>query len=815
MKTLHVSQKTQLRLGFPRIRAALAGHAASEEARILLETTPLLADGDAIRDALARTAALQSLLDRGEALPLDGLRDPASLLDRATRGGLLEGRELVSVADVCAVVGRVRRFREPRRTLLAPLEDLFDRLPDLGHVATAVNHLCEPDGRIRDEASPALAELRSRAASLHQGLRDRIDRMTRDQQLEEVLQEPWFTLRDDRYVLPVRAERRSLVDGIVHGVSNTAATVFIEPQILVEMNNRLKLLQEEILQQERALLAEVTVIVSRAAEAIHEGVDAATALDCIHARARLAAAWDGRVPSLTEGGEIHLRGARHPLLLLAGGDAACEVVVPNDLDLEDPARVLVISGPNAGGKSVLLSAVGHCVLLTAAGIPIPASGDSRLPVISALSVVLGDLQDLDEHLSTFTGHLSELHRVTEEAAPGDLVLIDEIVTGTEPEQGAALAAGFLLELADRGCSVLVTTHYQKLKALGLTDPRFINGAVGLDPETHRPTYRFAAGLPGVSSPLEVAGGIGVRAAVLARAREFLSGEEDLLQRGLAKIQEQQDDLATLHREAAAAQAATETARRLHEAALVRIEKDAEKEIAARVTAATEEVSEALREVGRIVASLQKGPMRQGLVEERRRQVQTIQKQLEDKAKTLTAQAEGKIAPLAEDAVLSPGDAVFLTTLQRRVEVVDGPDDQGRYRIRFGTMTLRAARQELARDTGAAPKRVAAVRRGTREVRPTSAGAPVEVDLRGARVDEGLERLDKALDEALLGNGSTLRIIHGHGTGAMRDGVRRALDRNSQIVRHRPGRRNEGGDGVTVAYLEDINDELPKVDGPPE
>ncbi len=807
MKTMHVAERTLLRLGFPRIRLALAARAASEEARGHLGAAPLLADGAEIRDALARTAALQALADRGEALPLEGLRSPASLLDRADRGGTLDGAELVSVADVCAVVGRLRRFHAPRREELGPLEDLFDRLPDLGGVAAAINDLCEPDGRIRDEASPELAELRSRAAALHQGLRDRIDRMTKDQDLEEILQEPWFTLREDRYVLPVRAERRSLVEGIVHGVSNTAATVFIEPQALVEMNNRLKLLQEEILQLERALLAEASLRVARAADAIREGVDAAVSIDGFNARALLAASWNGEVPALSDDGGIHLRGARHPLLLLACGD-----VVPNDLDLEDPGRVLVISGPNAGGKSVLLSTVGHCVLLAATGIPIPASGDSRLPVTSALSVVLGDLQDLDEHLSTFTGHLSELHRVTEEAAPGDLILIDEIVTGTEPDQGAALAAGFLLELADRGCPVLVTTHYQKLKALGLTDPRFVNGAVGLDAETHRPTYRFAVGLPGVSSPLEVAEGLGIRTGVLARARDFLSGEEDLLQKGLSQIQEQQDDLAAMHKEAEEARSAATAARNLHEAAEVRIEKEAEKVIAARVTEATAEVGEALREVGRIVASLQKGPVRQGLVEERRRRIQEVHKELEDKANALTAQVKGEALPLEDEAVLSAGDAVFLTTLKRRVEVVDGPDDQGRYKVRFGTMTLRAARTELAKDTGAAPKRVAAVRRGTREERPGPVGSPAELDLRGARVDEGLDRLAKTLDDALLDDRQTIRIIHGHGTGAMRTGVRKALDGSSHVVRHRPGRRNEGGDGVTIAYLEDIDDEPPTSSG---
>ncbi len=809
MKTLHLSPRTLERLGFSKILDTLCAYAASEEARRRVRTISLLADADAMRSLLAQTAALQGLVERGESLPLEGLRDPATLLDRADRGGLLEGTELVAVADICAVVGRVRRYGEARHEDLAPLHHIFDQMPDLGGVAAAVDRLCEPDGRIRDSASPELAVLRSRAASLHQGLRDHIDRMTKDQDLGEVLQEPWFTLRDDRYVLPVRAERKSQVSGIVHGMSNTGATIFIEPQSLVEMNNRLKLLQEEIVQLERVLLGEVTAQVARAAGLIREGVDAATVLDGLHARARLAASWGGRVPDLAESGPLRLREARHPLLLLAGGE-----VVPNDLEMEDPARVLVISGPNAGGKSVLLSTVGHCLLLAAAGIPIPASGDSRLPVISGIYVVLGDLQDLEEQLSTFTGHIAELRRVTEEAAAGDLVLIDEIVTGTDPEQGAALAAGFLLELADRGCPVLVTTHYQKLKALGLTDPRFLNGAVGMDAKTHRPTYRFALGLPGISSPLEVAAGLGIRPAILARAREFLSGEEDLLQRGLARIQEQQDELEALRREATDALAAAATARTRHEAATVRIEKDAAQEVSRRVIESTKEVREALNEVGRIVASLQKGPVRQGLVEERRRRVQDVHKQLETRAKALTAQVEREDAPRNDGAALSPGDTVLLTTMNRQVKIVDGPDDEGRYRVRFGTMTLRATREELV--PGAkGPSRVTAVRRATREERPGPAGGPAELDIRGERVDEGLARLEKALDDALLDDRQTLRIIHGHGTGAMRAAVRKALDRNSQVVRHRAGRRNEGGDGVTVVYLEDIDDEPPKFKGSPK
>ena len=811
MKTLHLSPRTLERLGFSRILDTLCAYAASDEARQRLRAISLLADADAMRTLLAQTAALQGLVERGEGLPLEGLRDPATLLDRAERGGLLEGSELVAVADICAVVGRVRRYGEARHEDLAPLRHIFDQMPDLGGVAAAVDRLCEPDGRIRDSASPELAVLRSRAASLHQGLRDHIDRMTKDQDLGEVLQEPWFTLRDDRYVLPVRAERKSQVSGIVHGLSNTGATIFIEPQALVEMNNRLKLLQEEIVQLGRVLLGEVTAQVASAADLIREGVDAATVLDGLHARARLAASWGGRVPDLAERGPLRLRDARHPLLLLAGGDGG---VVPNDLDMEDPARVLVISGPNAGGKSVLLATVGHCLLLAAAGIPIPASGDSQLPVISGLYVVLGDLQDLEEQLSTFTGHIAELRRVTEEAASGDLVLIDEIVTGTDPEQGAALAAGFLMELADRGCPVLVTTHYQKLKALGLTDPRFLNGAVGMDAKTHRPTYRFALGLPGVSSPLEVAAGLGIRPEILARAREFLSGEEDLLQRGLARIQEQQDELEALRREAAEGLAAAATARTRHEAATVRIEKDAAQEVSRRVIEATEEVGEALKEVGRIVASLQKGPVRQGLVEERRRRVQEVHKQLETRAKALTAQVEGPSAPRDDHAVLSPGDTVLLTTMNRQVEIVDGPDDKGRYQVRFGTMTMRATREELV--PGAkAPSRVTAVRRATREERPGPAGAPAELDIRGERVDEGLARLEKALDDALLDDRQTLQIIHGHGTGAMRTAVRKALDRNSQVVRHRAGRRGEGGDGVTVVYLEDIDDEPLKPQGPLE
>lgn len=794
---LHVDPRTLTRLGFPRILRELASRAATEEGRArALEIRPL-GDPAAIDDISSQVRELMTLLQRGERLDFDGITDLAPLVQRAEKGGILEGLELVRAARFCHGVDRIRRFLVRASAADSRLARRASELPDLRDTAREIDRVLTDDGVIKDSASPQLAELRARAASLQQGLRGRIDHLKNS--LEEFLQDPYYTIWEDRYVLPVIIEKKSNVAGIVHGISRSGATVYIEPQELVDMNNRLKLLKEEIHQMELAILGELSEEVAEVAEPLARAGELLVELDVLNARARLAEHWDGAVPTIVPRGELKLLAARHPILALS------QDVVPNNVVLDQGHRLLIISGPNAGGKSVLLSTVGLCVLLASAAIPIPADGATVLPLFSSLYVVLGDLQDLDEHLSTFTGHLSELRRVVSEARADDLMLIDEIITGTDPDQGAALAASFLMEVAEIGCHCLVTTHYQKLKALGLTDQRFLNGAVGMDIQTHRPTYRFAPGLPGISSPLDVARSLGVAPRILERAETMLSEQGDILQKALAGIQEREQEALRLAQDARKQLEEAENLRARHAAALEQVQKDSRKLIATRYEEAVREVSDALTEVRRVVAELQKGNMRAGLVEERRRRVREVEERLTKKAKEFETPPEEVASIITDDRVLKPGEEVFHTRLARKGKVIDGPDAAGMYRIQMGVMTTRVSLTDLALPKAQPkekPKDSWSRRPPKSNVQYEQVVAAREVDLRGERVEEAVEKLNRALDDAILGNEPELRIIHGHGTGALRAAIRTLLAGNREVVHFRPGEKNEGGDGATIVYFQE-------------
>jgi DNA mismatch repair protein MutS2 len=809
-KKLEVASKTLTRLGYFRILDELANRTATEDGAIRAKALVPMSEGDAIRAISDRVQELLTLLNNGELFSFEGVSNITPLATRGARGGVLEALELVRVSRLCSAAARIRSFL--LKNQVSALQDMAQEIPDLAGLAKDINRVVTDDGMIKDTASPELADMRSRAIGIQGGLRTRIDQLKNS--LVQFLQDPYYTIWEDRYVLPVKIERKSFVSGILHGISRTGATVYIEPTELVEMNNKLKLLKEEIYQVEQALLADLSDLVGHTSQPLLAAQDQLFELDMLRAMADLANAWEGATPSLSEAGKLRLVQARHPILALAG-----KKVIPNDIILEEQERMLVISGPNAGGKSVLLSTVGLCSLLAATGIPIPASSTSILPLFSGLHVVLGDLQDIDEHLSTFTGHLTELDHVTKIANEGDLILIDEIITGTDPDQGAALAASFLQTLAGTGCRTLVTTHYQKLKALGLTDPRFVNGAVGMDSESHTPTYKFSPGLPGVSSPLEVAKSLGVPTHILDQARTMLSDDGDVLQHALNLISKREQEAAAMVDKAAEEAAAAEGLRLKRQEALERIERDVQSMVAKRYKEAVAEVGDALTEVKRIVADLQRGKLRAGLVEERRRRVSSIEERLTKKAKELEEPPKETGAAIPEGQKLKAGTEVFMIKLGRNGKIVDGPDPQGQYRVQLGIMSMRAKISDMKLPkTKSVPAKQK--QRDSWYQKPekssiqvsTYSNASREIDLRGVRVEEGLDRLNKALDDSVLADQPELRIIHGHGTGAMKAAVRSLLSSHPDVVHHSPADRNQGGDGATnVFFSKEAIPKKPQID----
>ncbi len=513
--------KTRADLEWDRILQALADRCTSHLGKRRARALPFAANGSEVRLALAEVREAVDFDIAGEPLPSFDLPEIDAALDRTRIGAPLSNEELRAVIACLGAARMLRRFLHSRRLRAPALDAACATDPSLETLERDLAAAFDPDGTLADRASPRLADLRSERRST----RDRLVRRLEDliNKHTDILQDRFWTERDGRYVLPVRSDAHERFPGIVHTTSASGSTVFVEPRVLVEMGNRQKILDNQVAQEEQAIYASLS---SRVADSVEQTAAAVRAL--AHADLRGAAAKltkdlaltfpEIAEPTASGGASIELRGARHPLLALDGID-----VIPSDLAV-GAGRAMVVSGPNAGGKTVALKTLGLAALMLRAGLPIPAKDGSRVAIFSVVLTDVGDDQSLSKNLSTFSAHVQNLAAILHGTHPGALVLLDELAGGTDPREGEALAAGVLDSLCARGGTVACTTHYEGLKALALGDPRFENASVGFDIATMSPTFRLIVGVPGASSALAVARRFGIPGTVIERAERFLSRE---------------------------------------------------------------------------------------------------------------------------------------------------------------------------------------------------------------------------------------------------------------------------------------------------
>jgi len=443
---VRLSPRTLDDLAFPEVLGALAQRCRTTEGRTRALGRPFLETPEEVAQSLARVGEARMLLQAQLSLPLGGVGEIRGAVERAEKGGLLEPRELVSTARTLFAFARTREALSERAGAAPLLAGVAARLPELERLAARIDRCFETDGEVSERASPALKEARDRIRGLHRAIKTRLDTLLHDERFLGNLREGYYTLRNNRYVVPVLAQARAEIPGIVHNASQSGQTLFVEPQALVGIGNDLAIAQSVALEEERRVLQELSDAVGHESARILEGITAAAELDEVEAAAQLGADLDAATPRLEPpDGSLELVQLRHPLLVLRGKE-----VVANDVRLLDPVRALVVSGPNAGGKTVTLTAVGLCALMLRAGLQIPADATSRLPLFTSVHSAVGDAQDLAQDLSTFSAHVAELRRILEDAAPGGLALIDEIAADTDPREGAALAIAVLEELLGRG-----------------------------------------------------------------------------------------------------------------------------------------------------------------------------------------------------------------------------------------------------------------------------------------------------------------------------------------------------------------------------
>jgi DNA mismatch repair protein MutS2 len=809
-----LDETSRAALDWPELLARLAAEAESDAGRAACLALPLAADADEARRRQAAVAELAAVLRRGESLPSLAVPVIEGLLASAEKGMALGADEVRPVGVVCAAADGVRRFfRGEGRPLNRPptpeVDALVEGVDAQPALAYAIRETFDAAGEIRDAVSPELARLRREREQLSGRARVAIEELMRADEYASVLQDTFFTIRSERYVLPLKASAKSMGLGIVHDTSRTGETVFVEPTALVAVNNRLKVAELEIKRESRRILEELTAQVAAAAPGLRATAAALAGLDVRAAQARLGLAYDGAPVDIVAEAVIDLRAARHPLLVLRAGQAPRSRIVANDVALGGAAaRLLVVSGPNAGGKTVLLKTAGLAALMVRAGLLLPAAAGSKVGFFDAVLADIGDRQSVMGDLSTFSAHLANvgaiLRRAGAGAAPAALILFDELMAGTNPDQGAALARATAETLADGPGLAVITTHYDSLKALAEGDPRFANAGMEYDLEHLRPTFRLAVGTPGRSYALDIAARMGLPEPLLARARALAGASSVGLEAVIAELAAREAELSRETRklsDARAALASTEEEQRAATDALAARERELGRHTREAIEAAVREAREALRA---IVRDAQKAGSA--------RAAEAARASVAEAAREALGRLPAPAAPPAEAAAatLAPGTRVFVPSLRAQGVVAKGPAAKGRVKVTVGAMTVEVDAAELEKGKGKgettarrpAPRAAGAAPAAAGED-PLALAIPSganTLDLRGQRADDAVAAVESYLDRAALDGPSPVFLIHGHGTGALRKQVRAYLDGSPYVARWAPGEPRQGGDGVSVVEL---------------
>jgi DNA mismatch repair protein MutS2 len=793
-------EKAALDLEWAALLDRIAGRTVGESGAARVRA---LAPADTLDEARARgdlTRHALELAEEGARMPVVALPHFGELLDRLARGGVATGREFADLRRLLEAARALRAFSgahaESRPALAAALAT--DRALDglLGEIDQAVDEA----GDVMDRASPELARARKKARDARRELLARLgELLNRYTTMGDVLRDRYYTERDGRYVLPVRSDAPFRVDGIVLGSSASGGTLYVEPREVTEIGNRMRMAEAEVEREAARVLGALSISARAHVEALRKAAEAATVADVLTALASFGTSAEATALSIDEGRAIDLRLMRHPLLV--GGEFP---VVPSDIRLAE-GRGLVISGPNAGGKTVALKCLGLAAWMVRAGIPVPADPESKVGFFEPILTDIGDEQSLAQSLSTFSAHATRLASYVACAARGTLVLVDEVAAGTDPDEGAALAAAVLEALVSAGAAVATTTHYERLKQLAVRDARFENASVGFDFDTMRPTFRLTLGIPGASSALAVAFRYGIPKEIIARA-EALLPEENL--RRDALLGEIELDRARAEADRRAAEALVREQEKLRNDLDSEVRRAREQE-RARLAREGHELTTAVRQAR---AQLRDATDRLKKGGGDRSELRDIERAVNASAGEVAVGGRIEAAlrgqqddetPLTEAEIL-PGKTVFVPKLRTHAQILEAPV-RGQVRVAAGAMKLTLRIDELAPGKAGARAPSAPTKKPKVKAMPARTDAtPVRVDsntcdVRGLRVDEAIDRVDAFIDRLLSEGDPAGFVLHGHGTGALKVAIRAQLGAHRCVATARAADDDQGGDAFTVLW----------------
>ncbi len=720
--------------------------------------------------------------------PMLYFEDVRGQVGLAEKGGTLLPKSLLEVA-ACLSASRGVKTALTGKENIPLLSQRAENISSLKEVEQAITNAIIGEEEIADRASLTLMNIRRQMRLAGDKVREKLNSMIRSSSFSKYLQDPIVTMRNDRYVLPVKQEYRSNVPGLVHDQSSTGATLFIEPMAVVEINNQLKEWAAKEQEEIQRILAELSAMVAPQKETIGLNIEILQELDFIFAKGILARKMVGVQPKINEKGWIHIKRGRHPLI-------DPQKVVPITLWMGEEFTALVITGPNTGGKTVTLKTVGLFTLMMQAGLQVPADIGTELSIFEEVFADIGDEQSIEQSLSTFSSHMTNIVTIMEKVTPRDLVLFDELGAGTDPTEGAALAQSILETLLAQNIRTLATTHYSELKAFALSTEGVENASVEFNIETLRPTYRLSIGIPGKSNAFEISRKLGLGDEIINKAKEHLTQDTIRFEDVIANA-EYHKQIAEKDR-VLAQEARRETIQLRDEAEKLRKELEQKRE--ENLRKAREEakriVQKAKRESEEVISTLRK--MRAQGQSTPEHEIQKLRKTLENQADGLY---EGLVKPVNDltkpPKTVKPGDLVTIVNLQTKATVLTAPDHKKEVQVQAGIMKMNVPLSQLRLINEKPVSKSSQIRSFTQTAQRTVA---VEVDVRGRAVDEAIVEIDQYLDEAVLAGLGEVAIIHGKGTGVLRAGIHEHLRRHPHIKSYRLGVFGEGEDGVTVVKL---------------
>jgi len=787
--------KTLKTLEYNKILDLLVQQASSSMAKEELRCLQPMTSVAEIKDALAETTQAQTVILKKGSAPLGQIYDISAAMTFARKGGVLTMGQLLQILYNLKIAANVTTFLKSDLPPLPAIDAIREVIVTCPRLAENIDRCIISEDEMADNASPALKDIRRSITRQNDAIRNRLNSIINSSDNRTYLQDAIVTVRDGRYVIPVKAEHRGRFQGIIHDQSATGATLFIEPQVIVNMNNELREMELKEKAEVERILAELS---SAAAEHFHDITNnqkLLTALDIIFAKGKLSMVMGGEEPEVSEKGALVLKDARHPLI-------DKKKVVPINIKLGDDYETLVVTGPNTGGKTVTLKTTGLLVLMAQSGLHIPAAGTSTLPVFDHVLADIGDEQSIEQSLSTFSSHMRNIVSILEEMKGNSLILLDELGAGTDPTEGAALAISILENLKARGAYTIATTHYNELKKYALSTKGVENGSMEFNVDTLSPTYRLMIGIPGKSNAFEISRKLGLPEHLIQRASRLLERGDIEFEDVISAIEEDKKKAEAERDEAVLLNISMKKQKEELDRRQALLE-EKEKKI---IHQAKEEARNILKEARETANDVNRELRALNKIEslgERNRRFDKNRKRLKDAEDKFAEKMIKRVnqSPVKADQ-LKIGDKVRVVTLDQPGEILSLPDSKGDLLVKVGMMKVSININDLMfMEEDSEMKNKQAGKYGTL-YKSKAQNISISINVQGENLDDAVMDVDKYLDDAYIAGLKEVTVIHGRGEGILKDGLRKLFKRHKHVASYRKGNYNEGGDGVTIVTLKD-------------